>query len=242
MEELLNSSKLGIMEQEESHGVEEQTGHAKQLPLPFQQRFLLDENTASKQLQEALLARDAYVLTLDDFDLLRTAALDQTVSDIGTTQDAWIVTRDTKFAFDVIKEGGTAHCIALVSEESTRSSVNSTELSTLLTRECNPVFTYSATETIEIVDLRAHELSTFALPLPPDRMIELFDLLDKKTRIDTRKLAEKWTCSPARARQIARRLSSSGWLIARKIGRSNRYYPGPNYLRVRNMLPKSPTE
>lgn len=230
------------MDQEESRAFQKETGHAKQLPLPFQQRFLLDENTASKQLKESLLARDAYVLTLDDFDLLRTAALDRTVSDIGTTQDAWIVTRDRKFAFDVIKEGGTASYIALVSEESTRSSVNSTELSTLLTRECKPVFTYSATETpetIKIMDLSAHELSTFELPFPPDRMIELFDLLDKKTRIDTRKLAEEWTCSPARARQIARRLSLNGWLMVIKTGRENRYYPGPKYFQLRNMLIKS---
>lgn len=230
------------MEQEESHETQEQVRHAKQLPLPFKPRFLLDENTASKQLQESLLARDASVLTLADFSLLRVSTPDQTVSVIGATQNAWIVTRDTKFVFEALRQGGTPHRIALVSSKSTESQLNAVNLSESLSGECTPVSAYSATEAIEIVDLRSHKASTFTLPLPPDRMIQLFDLLEKRTRIDTHKLAEQWTCSPARARQIARRLSDSGWLIAHKIGRSNRYYPGPSYLRVRNMLLRPSSE
>lgn len=242
LEEQVSSGKLGAMGQEESHKFGDESDDVKQLPLPFQQRFLLDENTANKQLEESLLGRDACVLTLADFSLLCASTSDQTVSEIGATQSAWIVTRDTKFVFDALKEGGTPHCIALVSSKSTESLLNAGNLSESLSGECSPVSAYSTTEAIEIVDLRSHKASAFTLPLPPDRMIQLFDLLEKRTRIDTHKLTEQWTCSPARARQIARRLSNSEWLITRKVGRSNRYYAGPTYLRVRNMLLRSPSE
>ena len=236
----MDSSKLGSMEQEESHESQEQVSHAKQLPLPFPQRFLLDENTANKQLQESLLARNACVLTLQDFDLLH--APDQTVSEVAIAQNTWIVTRDRRFAFDALKEGQTPHCIALVSQVSTNSSADSTELSAALSRECNQVSTYSESKSIEIIDLRARQPSAYTLPIPPDRLIQLLGLLDNRVRIDTDKLAEQWACSSARARQIACHLSDNGWLSIAKKGRSNRYYPGPSYLRMRNMLLRPPLE
>ena len=227
------------MEQEESHESRDQADQATQLPLPFQQRFLLDEDTASKQLQKSLLARDAYVLTLDDFDLLRIAASDRTVSEIGTTQHAWIVTRDTRFIVDALKEKGTPHCIALVSSESTTSPIDTDDLSKTLTGECSPVSAYSATDRIEVVDLRTSQPSMYTLPIPPDRILELFTVLHKRVKIDSHKLADQWGCSVARARRVASRLSRDGWLRISKTGRANRYYPGPSYLQVRDMLFKS---
>jgi len=227
------------MEQEESHESRDQADHATQLPLPFQQRFLLDENTASKQLRESLLERGSYVLTLDDFDLLRTAASDKTVSGIGTKQHAWIVTRDTRFILDALKEEGTPYNIVLVSSESTTSSINVDDLSKTLTGECSPVSAYSATDRIEIVDLRTSQSPMHTLPIPPDRIRELFTVLDKRGKIDSRKLADQWGCSIARARRVASRLSRDGWLRITKSGRRNRYYPGSSYLQLRDMLFKS---
>jgi len=230
------------MEHEELHESRDEADHATQLPLPFQQRFLLDENTSSKQLQESLLGRGSSVLTLDDFDLLGTAAPDGTVSDIGTTQHAWIVTRDTKFAFDALKEKGTPHCIVLVSSESTTSSLGTDDLSKTLTGECDPVSAYSATDKIKVVDLRTSKPFLYTLPIPPDKIRALFTVLDKREKIDTHKLADQWKCSVARARRVASRLSQDGWLKIVKTGRRNRYYPGPSYMQLRNMHLKSTSD
>ena len=204
-----------------------------QLRLPFPPKIILDENLASEQLRTAFQKTGASVLSTHDLDLLH--ASDENITDTAIEQDAWIVTRDQKFVLAAQEEKPRPPHVILVSEADTRSSTDMSQLSATVSKSAS---TYYEPNAIQIIDAREDVPVIYLLPIPPEKITQLFPLFDKRTKIDSHKLSKQWNCTVSNARRIARQLSQGGWLRIVKQGGINCYWPGPNYLRIKSILLK----